>query len=429
MRTTLVCDVAPRLDVVSPTEWQNLFPDLLDSLEMVRCVQGCGIPGFTFHSIVVREMQRPILLLPLFETDYRLSTLVEAGAQRVVERITNYLPQLNHLHLLGVGFVEGEWGQVGSDPQTDRATLNEAWDLALTALEALARGLRADLTAFVNFTTQSGRMLPMRKLTAFEQIAGLPIAQTRVTYADTHEYLASLSKKMRSNVRRYLRKAHDVTLLRTRQPGPWLDAVYQLYLDTYRRSKVNFSMHSRDFFKSVCQRVDGAQYTLYFIGERLVAFGLHVVRPDCLIDQYFGMDQVLGREYSLFFVSWFKDLEYCMTNRIPLYHAGPTEEETKARLGSQFVPSRILFRHRQPLVHGILTEFARHLAYQPSGALPPVRLGSDWDAPFTAAPVVHGAPARGQASTVSTRASAAGETAESRELEWVENASTEQTAR
>jgi len=383
MLHTLTCDVAPRLDAVSPAEWRHLFPDLLDSLEMVRCIQDCGIAGFTFHSIVVRKAQRPILLLPLFETDYRLSALVQGGAKRFVERIMRYAPQLNQLHLLGVGFVEGEWGQVGVDPQTDSATLDEAWDLALQTLEVLARKLQAHLTAFVNFTTQSGRMLPMEKLATFSQIASLPIAQTRVTYASVDEYIASLPKKMRSNVRRYLRKAHNVKILRTHHPGPWLDAVYQLYLETYRRSDVNFSMHSREFFKSVCQRVDGAQYTLYFIGEQLVAFGLHVVRPDGLIDKYFGMDAVLGRAYHLYFVSWVKDLEYCIENRIPLYHAGPTEEETKARLGAAFIPNSIFFKHRHPFGHWILSTLARHVAYRPAMPLPPVRLGADWETPST----------------------------------------------
>ena len=429
MLKTLACDVVPRLDAVGPTDWQRLFPDLLDSLEMIRLIQRVGLDGFRFHSIVVRENERPILLLPLFETVYDLSALAEPAMRSVIASAARKLPQLLRPRILGVGLVEAEWGQVGVDASIDRKTLAAAWDLALKALEALADGLGANLVAFVNFTAHSGRMLPMGKLVEFSQIAGRPLAQTRIAYAHSDEYLASLSKKMRSNLRRSLRKAHGVNLLRTRQPGPWLDAVYQLYLDTYRQSDVNFSMQSRDFFKSVCQRVEGAQYTLYFIGERLVAFGLHVVRPDCLVDKYFGMDPVLGREYSLFFVSWFKDLEYCIMNRIPLYHAGPTAEETKARLGSQFVPSRILFRHRQPLVHRILTGLARHLVYQPSVALPPVRLGSDWDVPFTAAPVVHEAPARGQASTVSARASAAGETAESRELEWSEDAPAEQAAR
>ena len=192
-------------------------------------------------------------------------------------------------------------------------------------------------------------------------------------------------------------------MLRTRQPGPWLDSIYQFYLDTCQHSNVHFSVHSREFFKSVCQQIDDAEYALYFIGDRLAAFRLQVVRPGCLIDKYFGMEPTLGREYSLYFVSWFKDIEYCIAKKIPLSHSGLTQEETKARLGSQFVPSRILFRHRQPLAHRILAAFARHLAYEPPVVLPPVRLGSDWEVFSVIESTLREAPA-GEASIVTAEA-------------------------
>ena len=379
MAVELTCEIRPRLDAVSAEDWHRLFPDLPDSVEMIRLIQDCGVSGFAFHSIVVRNEERPILLLPLFETDYRLSSFVDAGTRRLVEAMASRLPVLQHLRLLGVGFVEGEWGQVGVDRRADRATLDAAWDLALRTLETLASGLRTDLTAFVNFTAHSGRMLPIAKLSRFCRISGLPFAQSQIVYAHPEQYIASLSKKMRNNLRGKLRDARDVTVLRTRQPGPWLDAIYQFYVETYRRSDVRFSMQSRDFFTSVCQRLEGAEYALYFVGERLLAFGLQIVRPDCLVDKYFGMDPVLGREFSLYFVSWFKDIEYCIAHRIPLYHAGLTEEDTKARLGAQLVPSLILFKHRHPLLHRLLAALARYVAYQPAVPLPSVRLGTDWE--------------------------------------------------
>ena len=400
MLETLVCDVAPRVDAVSPAEWQNLFPDLPDSLEMIQLIQRVGVDGFRFHSIVVREDERPILLLPLFEMVYDVSTLVEPAMQPILTAAARKLPQLLRPRLLGVGFVEAEWGQVGVDPSRNHETMAAAWDLALKALDALAEGLGAHLIAFVNFTPQSGRMLPMGNLTGFGQIAGLPFAQTPITYSHSDKYIESLSANMRSSLRRKLRKAKDVKVLRTRQPGPWLDALYQFYVETCQRSDVKFSVHSRGFFASICQRIDDAEYALYFVGERLAAFRLQIVRPDCLIDKYFGMDPVLGREYSLYFVSWVKDIEYCIANQIPLYHSGLTAEDTKARLGAQFIHSRILFRHRQPLVHCLLTALARRVGYQPSMGLPPVRLGSDWDAVAAAEAIARGAASHGQTSMV-----------------------------
>ena len=339
----LTCDITPRFDAVSPEQAAYLFSDLSDTLDMIRFVQECGVPGFTFHSLVVRQAQQPILVLPLFETDYCFSQMVKPGTQNVADAVTRRLSFLRQLRLLGVGFVEGGWSGVGVDRLVDRATLEAAWGLALEALDALARGLNADLTVFVNFTEAGGRMLPMSKLSGFSPISGLPFAETRITYTRPEQYLAGLSKKMGQDLRRKVRKAHAVRVLRTRQPGPWLETIYAFYQLTCQRSDVHFSLHSPEFFKLICRQVDDAEYVLYFVGERLAAFGLQIVRPDRLIDKYFGMDPVLGREYSLFFVSVFKDIEYCITHRIPLYQWGFTEEGTKARLGAALVPSLILF--------------------------------------------------------------------------------------
>ena len=378
MPDTLTASVAPRIDAVDPAEWQRLFPDAVHSLPMVQLMHRTGADGFKFHSIVIRENERPILLLPLFETDYRLSMLVGNEAYNLVRRLGRCVPSLKNLRLLGVGFVESAWGQVGIDPETDRATLGAAWDLALQILEWLMEGLKIDVTAFVNFTAHSGRMFPMEKLGGFSPIEGLPFSQVPIPYKHVDDYTASLSPAMRGKLRHKLRKAQAVHVLRTRRPGPWLESIYRFYLEAYPRGEGGFNVHSREFFQSVCQQIDDAEYVLYFIDEKLAAFRLQVVKPECLIDKCFGMDPVLGREYGLYFIAWFKAIEYCIANRIPLYHSGVNYEQTKERLGAQWMPSRILFRHRRPLIHVILSKVAGHLAYRPAMALPPTRLGCDW---------------------------------------------------
>jgi hypothetical protein len=40
--------------------------------------------------------------------------------------------------------------------------------------------------------------------------------------------------------------------------------------------------------------------------------------------------------------------------KIPLYHAGQGAEKTKAHLGATFIPSFLLFKHRQPLIDRFL---------------------------------------------------------------------------
>jgi hypothetical protein len=117
--------------------------------------------------------------------------------------------------------------------------------------------------------------------------------------------------------------------------------------------------HNRSFFEKICERVPGAEYTLYFVQEELAAFNLLVTKQEVMVDKYFCMDHELGRKHNLYVLSWFENVRTCVERKIPLYCAGQGAEKTKAHLGATFVPNFILFKHRQPV-------FDRLLVVQPT---------------------------------------------------------------
>jgi len=115
-----------------------------------------------------------------------------------------------------------------------------------------------------------------------------------------------------------------------------------------------FGALNRSYFENICERVPGAEYTLYFVQEELVAFNLLVVKQEALEDKFFCMDYRLGRHYNLYFLSWLENVRTCMERKIPVYYAGQGTEEVKAHLGATFIPSHIFFRHRNPVLDRFL---------------------------------------------------------------------------
>src|SRR5438128_1537444 len=113
----LACTLGSGLDSFSSEELKRLFRHLPDAAETLQLMQRSGFDGFRFHSIVVRQENKPILFLPLCEASFNLSTFLDGGLKKIMAALAWLLPGLFCPRILGVGLVEGEWGAIGWDPE------------------------------------------------------------------------------------------------------------------------------------------------------------------------------------------------------------------------------------------------------------------------------------------------------------------------
>ena len=348
----LTCKCVPRLDGVSAAELGRLFPEPSNTAPLLSLLQESGIDGFNLRSIVVLKDDVPILLLPLFETRFDLSTFVEGWIKKSLKVAGRLIPSLFQPRILGVGLLVGEWSEIGIDPQIDAGTLESAFKMAFDALQRLAAELKSDIVALYNFSHYGG--LPAEVLNTFHRAKCQSCARMPIDFKNLEEFLARLSRAARKDLRRKMRVAPEVRVIRSRNISPFLDRIYNLYRATVERSPMAFGAHNRLFFEKICERVPGAEYTLYFVREELAAFNLLVVNQEAMVDKNFCMDYELGRKYNLYVLSWLENIRTCVERGIPLYDAGQGVEKTKAHLGAALIPMYLLFKHRQPVIHRFL---------------------------------------------------------------------------
>lgn len=348
----LACHYLPRLDGVSAAALGRLFPEPSITAPLLSLLEESGVDGFNLGNLVVFRDDVPILWLPLFEARFDLSTFVEGWVKKSLQAAGRLMPSVFQPSILGVGLVEGEWSEIGIDPQIDGDTLDAAYQMAFSTLQTLAVENKNDLVALYNFN-QYGR-LPADVCNKFNRVQFRPCAQLSIDFSSVEEYLGRLSRSARKGLNRKMRVAPEVRVIRSRTIAPYPDRIYQLYQDTVARSPMALGVHKRLFFDIICERVPGAEYTLYFVQEELVAFNLLFVKQEALVDKYFCMDYGLGRKYNLYFLSWLENIRTCVERKIPLYLMGQGTEKTKAHLGATFIPSFILFKHRQPVFDRLL---------------------------------------------------------------------------
>ena len=348
----LACKCVPRLDGLPAAELGRLFPEPSNTAPLLSLLQESGIDGFNLRSIVVSKDDAPILLLPLFETRFDLSTFVEGWIQKSLKVAGRLVPSLFQPRILGVGLLVGESSEIGIDPQIDAGTLESAFKMAFDTLQTLAAELKSDIVALYNFSHYGG--LPAEVLNTFHRAKCQSCARMPIDFKNLEEFLARLSRAARKDLRRKMRVAPEVRVVRTRNISPFLDRIYHLYRTTVERSPMAFGAHNRLFFEKICEQVPGAEYTLYFVREELAAFNLLVVKPEVMVDKNFCMDYELGRKYHLYVLSWLENIRTCAERGIPLYDAGQGVEKTKAHLGAALIPMYVLFKHRQPVIHRFL---------------------------------------------------------------------------
>lgn len=348
----LTCSYLPRIEGVSAADLRRLFPEPSITAPLLALLQEAGVNGFRLRNIVVSNDDVPILFLPLFETRLDLSLFMDGLTRKLLKAAGHLIPSVFQPRVLGMGLLEGQWSEIGIDPQIDETTLDVAWDMALGTLQTLAIELKSDLVALYNFN-QYGK-LPEKVLKNFNRVNHQSCARQPITFSSMEEYLSRLSRAARKDLQRKMRVASAVRVVRSHNIAPFLDGIYQLYLKTVERSPMALGVHNRLFFEKICESIPGAEFTLYFVQEKLAAFNLLVVKPDALVDKYFCMDIELGRQYNLYFLSWLENIRTCMERKIPLYYAGQGTEKAKAHLGATFIPCFILFKHRQPFVDRLL---------------------------------------------------------------------------
>jgi uncharacterized protein len=91
-----------------------------------------------------------------------------------------------------------------------------------------------------------------------------------------------------------------------------------------------------------------------YADDQLLAANLLIHDGQTLIDKFFCMNGKLGREYHLYFLSWFTNIRYCLERGFTRYQSGQAYYENKLRLGSRLTRNTIYFKHRNLLAQGLL---------------------------------------------------------------------------
>jgi len=347
--------VASTIEPFDPDAWNQLFPGELEDHAYYHAVERSGFDHFEWIYFGVYRGEALRAAVPAFITDYELDTTLRGPLRRVTDAIARVFPRLLHQRLLSLGSPVGEVCHLGFAADCGTDERQRILDVILASIDEVGRNRRASLVAAKDApSSQDALFARACSERGLRRQPGLPTAYLDVPFASVDEYLKSLSRATRKDLRRKLHAASAIRVEWRENIDDIADEVMRLYRETYTRAEISFEELTADYFRSVLRECAGrAACVTYWLDQRLVAFNLVLFDKTRLLDKFLGMDYAFARKYNLYFYSWVENVRYCIDRNIPLYQSGQGLHREKLRLGSRLAANWLWYKHRNPLIDPI----------------------------------------------------------------------------
>jgi predicted N-acyltransferase len=247
-------------------------------------------------------------------------------------QLTRWAPRLMNPVILAMGSPQADECPLGVDPA---AAPNDRRAILAALLEGLAihaRTLGCSVTALKDLRdTDTLWAHNILKQAGFARAACLPLAVLELPYRDETEYLATLSPRLRSELRRKMRQASSVMTERRDSIDDIHDEIVSLFQETRSNRRADYGSFDDvgpGFFLEVMHSLKGrARVMLCRHGGELVSFNMFLVEANRVLAKFIGMRYPQARDLNLYYFNWLLMVRYCIEQGIPLLQTGQTTYE------------------------------------------------------------------------------------------------------
>jgi predicted N-acyltransferase len=234
-----------------------------------------------------------------------------------------------------------------------------------SSLRAYARSRGASLVVLKDFSAKYRTALRGFSSNGYARVPSMPMTRLRLNYLDFDEYLKSLGKSTRKNLRRKFRKTENappIDLEVVNDIGPYIDEIYPLYLQVHERSPFKFERLTKEYFCDLGRRMP--ERTRFFVWRQLdkpVAFSLCMIHGGTIYDEYLGLDYRVALDLHLYFYTLRDILKWAIAHGLENYCSSPLNYDPKLHLGCDLVPLDLYVTHTATLLNPIFRRVVRFL--------------------------------------------------------------------
>lgn len=359
--------IVNKIEQLPEKDWNSAFPRVAESYCFFKTLDESSFDQFSFFYILIYDNNIPVGAASCFLMNFPVDISVRGPLKIIFNLIKKIAPRIMAPKVLICGLPMGP-GRIGI--VRDSAQVLEA---ICGCLEEISAKNKASMIMFKDFTESDEDVFEPLYRRGFSKLESYPFTQMQVPFNSFGEYLKTLSRSSRENLKRNFKKVDNTAEIDFETRGSVDDGllkdVYGLYMQTYDKQEMGFEKLPMDFFQNISKNMpDETKFFLWRIKGKLVAFALCFVFEDCFIDYYLGFDYAVAHSNYLYFVRFRDLMQWCIDHGLKKYEMGVTSYESKRRLGFDFVRFYFYMKHLNPIVNrffGVISYFLKPRSFDP----------------------------------------------------------------
>lgn len=357
LKSELTFFIINSLKEIPQPEWDNLFgKDLIESYGYQKTLEESGLKEFSFGYIIAKRNNALAAIIPFFISEFPLTTLIDGKIHKIANRFKNFLK----LRLIFMGSITTEEFYFGISKEESLRSVMEG---ALEKISDLCKKEKIAGIVFYNLSEKDKLLAGYLNEEGFFKMESLPSTIIRIEGSSVEEYIKTLSRNTRKDLRKKLKKSSSQVQLVTKirdHVDDIIDEIYRLYMNNFDESSVHFEVLTADFFRKISKNMPGvAKFFITYDKEKIVAFNLCFIKGEFCIDKFIGLDSELAHKYHLYFTTLYHNLDWCIKNGIRFYQPGATDYHPKIRFGAKLIPLFIYSKALNPALNYFLKSIFR----------------------------------------------------------------------
>lgn len=347
--------IVSRTDLVACQKWASAFALERKDHRYYEIVEDTLHPEFEHRYLVLNDRAGTgCAVQPFFILDVDLVEGVSHGIRSFVGHLRRLWPRFMYLRTLMMGCVAGE-GHLDGDELSQKYCTQH---LAKALLEQ-ARLHKAGLIVLKEFPAKYRPALESLPRHGFTRLPSLPMTSLNIAYSSFNEYMTKvLSRATRKNLRRKFKaseRAASIELNIVSDISPFVDEIYPLYLQVYRRSSHHFEKLTPEYLCAVGRSMpDKTRFFVWRQNGSAIAFSMCMVQGDAIYDEYIGLDYSVALDLHLYHYTFRDIVTWGIANGYKWYRSSSLNYDPKLHLRCRLDPLDLYVRHASPPVNTIL---------------------------------------------------------------------------